>query len=290
MRSTHPPRAVPALEAFTIPATAAADWKAFLDVFRALRAATAEWPAELDLVDPVVRNRNCIACTTMRPCAKEISSSSHQIASTYPSRERFLTEMALDPPAATSDEAGVPGKDDDYLILSTIHSAKGQEWKAVHILNVVDGCIPSDMGTGTTEEMEEERRLLYVAMTRAKDDLQLIVPQRFYVHQQASYGDRHVYASRSRFIPDALLELFEAVGLAAGRARHGWSRRVEPCGSHGRHRGAHSGGVGMTGAIAIQRRRSRRARGTHRRCQSSSATASCRRRRGRTHRAGFRGT
>jgi DNA helicase-2/ATP-dependent DNA helicase PcrA len=131
------------------------------------------------------------------------------IASTYPSRERFLTEMALDPPDATSDHAGVPGKDDDYLILSTMHSAKGQEWKAVQILNVVDGCIPSDMSTGTSEELEEERRLLYVAMTRAKEELQLLLPQRFYVHQQTAHGDRHVYASRSRFIPDTLTELFE---------------------------------------------------------------------------------
>src|SRR5207237_9474047 len=124
------------------------------------------------------------------------------IAATYPSRERLLTELALDPPAATSDEAGTPGRDDDYLILSTIHSAKGQEWKPVHILNVVDGCIPSDMGNGTSEGIEEERRLLYVAMTRAKDHLHLIVPQRFYVHAQALHGDRHVYASRTRFIPD----------------------------------------------------------------------------------------
>ncbi len=81
----------------------------------------------------------------------------------------------------------------------------------MQILNVVDGCIPSDMSTGTTEEVEEERRLLYVAMTRAKDDLRLLVPQRFYVHQQAMSGDRHVYASRSRFIPDALMPLFECV-------------------------------------------------------------------------------
>jgi DNA helicase-2/ATP-dependent DNA helicase PcrA len=132
-----------------------------------------------------------------------------QIAATYSSRERFLTEMALDPPDATSAEAGEPGRDDDYLILSTIHSAKGQEWKSVQILNVVDGCIPSDMSTGTTEEVEEERRLLYVAMTRAKDELRLLVPQRFYVHQQSAAGDRHVYASRSRFIPDALTPLFE---------------------------------------------------------------------------------
>ena len=94
-----------------------------------------------------------------------------QIASGYPSRERFLTELTLDPPDATSDQAGVPLLDEDYLILSTIHSAKGQEWKSVYLLNVVDGCMPSDLGAGTSAEIEEERRLLYVAMTRAKDDL-----------------------------------------------------------------------------------------------------------------------
>src|SRR5206468_4777956 len=127
-----------------------------------------------------------------------------QIASTYPSRERFLTELTLDPPSATSAEATAPGLDDDYLILSTIHSAKGQEWKTVHVLNVIDGCIPSDMSTGSSEEIEEERRLLYVAMTRAKDHLHLMLPQRFYVHQQTAHGDLHVYASRSRFIPHAI--------------------------------------------------------------------------------------
>ena len=96
-----------------------------------------------------------------------------QIAAGYPSRERFLTELTLDPPDATSDQAGVPLLDEDYLILSTIHSAKGQEWKSVFVLNAVDGCIPSDLGAGTTAEIEEERRLLYVAMTRAKDHLHL---------------------------------------------------------------------------------------------------------------------
>ena len=110
-----------------------------------------------------------------------------------------------------SDQAGVPLRDEDYLILSTIHSAKGQEWKSVFVLNVVDGCIPSDLGTGTTAEIEEERRLLYVAMTRAKDHLHLIVPQRFFTHQQSATGDRHVYAARTRFIPSALLKLFERV-------------------------------------------------------------------------------
>jgi DNA helicase-2/ATP-dependent DNA helicase PcrA len=146
-----------------------------------------------------------------------------QIASGYPSRERFLTELTLDPPDATSDQAGVPLLDEDYLILSTIHSAKGQEWKSVFVLNVVDGCLPSDLGAGTSPEIEEERRLLYVAMTRAKDDLHLMVPQRFFTHGQQARGDRHVYASRTRFIPASLLGLFEKTvwpPAAAGAAAH----------------------------------------------------------------------
>ena len=142
-----------------------------------------------------------------------------RIAATYPNRDRFLTEFTLDPPDATSDEAGVPLLDEDYLILSTIHSAKGQEWTAVTLLNSVDGCVPSDMATGSTAEIEEERRLLYVAMTRAKDQLDLMVPQRFYVSQQSASGDRHIYASRTRFIPNALLGHFEQLSWPAPEAQ-----------------------------------------------------------------------
>jgi DNA helicase II / ATP-dependent DNA helicase PcrA len=80
----------------------------------------------------------------------------------------------------------------------------------VFVLNVVDGCIPSDLGAGTTAEIEEERRLLYVAMTRAKDDLHLVVPQRFFAHQQNAHGDRHVYTARTRFIPQNILFHFAA--------------------------------------------------------------------------------
>jgi DNA helicase-2/ATP-dependent DNA helicase PcrA len=150
-----------------------------------------------------------------------------QIASGYPSRERFLTELTLDPPDATSDQAGPPLRDEDYLILSTIHSAKGQEWKQVYVLNVVDGCMPSDLRAGTSAEIEEERRLLYVAMTRAKDELSLLVPQRFFTHSQQARGDRYVYASRTRFIPASLLGLFEltswpqASAAAASPTRQG---------------------------------------------------------------------
>ena len=133
------------------------------------------------------------------------------IAAGYATRERFLTELTLDPPSATSDEAGVPLLDEDYAILSTIHSAKGQEWHAVYVLNAVDGCMPSDMATGSATEIEEERRLLYVAMTRAREQLHLLVPQRFHVHQQASLGDRHVYATLTRFIPPSVAAHFDAV-------------------------------------------------------------------------------
>uniref|UniRef100_UPI003F9AE207 3'-5' exonuclease n=1 Tax=Rhodoblastus sp. TaxID=1962975 RepID=UPI003F9AE207 len=134
-----------------------------------------------------------------------------RIAATFASRERFLAELTLDPPDASSDEAGPPLRDEDYLILSTIHSAKGQEWKSVFVLNCVDGCIPSDLAAGSSEEIEEERRLLYVAMTRARDALTLNVPQRFYVHGQAKNGDRYVSAARTRFIPTPLLKHFERV-------------------------------------------------------------------------------
>src|SRR5579859_1064013 len=128
------------------------------------------------------------------------------LAENHPTRESFLSDLTLDPPEATGDLAGDPLIDDDYLILSTIHSAKGQEWDVVYVLDVVDGCIPSDMATGSTEEIEEERRLLYVAMTRARDQLHLIHPHRFYTGASRRNGDRHIYAPRSRFLSPNVLE------------------------------------------------------------------------------------
>jgi len=206
------------------------DWRAFVETIGDLRAGRSGWPAELERArlwyephldriheDAVVRRADLIQL--------------EQIASGYPSRERFLTELTLDPPDATSDQAGVPLLDEDYLILSTIHSAKGQEWKSVFVLNVVDGCLPSDLGTGTSAEIEEERRLLYVAMTRAKDDLHLIVPQRYFTHGQSAKGDRHVYASRTRFIPDGLLGFFDRTSWPPVG---GW--RSRPCSERGPHK------------------------------------------------------
>jgi len=128
-----------------------------------------------------------------------------QISGRYPTRERFLTELTLDPPSAVGDLAGDPLLDEDYLVLSTVHSAKGQEWDAVYVLNVSDGNFPSEFATGKPLMIEEERRLLYVAMTRAKQSLALIAPLKYHVTQQRRDGDKHVYGARSRFMTDALL-------------------------------------------------------------------------------------
>jgi DNA helicase-2/ATP-dependent DNA helicase PcrA len=197
-----------ALAAFVPPPRAFEDWQAFVALMSSVCAQNSAWPAEFELIrrwyEPhLERNHEDAAIRHADLLQME------SIAGTYASRERFLTELTLDPPDATSDESGVPLLDEDYLILSTIHSAKGQEWRNVFVLNGVDGCIPSDLGTGSEEEIEEERRLLYVAMTRAKEDLHIVVPQRFYVHNQTHLGDRHVWASRSRFIPAHLLPLFD---------------------------------------------------------------------------------
>ena len=191
------------LTSFKAPAAAAEHWTSFSDVVRQVAQASSGWPSEIELIcrwyEPHLERKYEDAQSRQADLVQL-----QQIAMSYPSRERFLTELTLDPPEATSAQAGPPLLDEEYLILSTIHSAKGQEWTSVFVLNTVDGCIPSDMATGSSAEVEEERRLLYVAMTRAKDQLHLIVPQRFYTHGQRSTGDRHVYASRTRFIPDLL--------------------------------------------------------------------------------------
>ena len=122
-----------------------------------------------------------------------------------------VTGMALDPPSATGDLAGAPYRDEDYLVLSTVHSAKGQEWEAVYLLNVSDGNFPNEFAAGKPEQIEEERRLLYVAMTRAKSSLDLVSPLKYYVTQQSRMGDRHVYGAKSRFLTRAVMACLEPV-------------------------------------------------------------------------------
>ena len=214
--------ALGAIETFRPPAAAAEDWPALCRLLGLLQGNSVAWAGQPELVRAWYMS-HLERLYEAGPARASDLEQLEQIAMTYPSRQAFLEDLMLDPPNATSDKAGAPLLDEDYLILSTIHSAKGQEWKSVYLLNMVDGCIPSDMAAGSTAELEEERRLLYVAMTRAKDELHLLVPQRFYAHGQERSGDRHVYASRSRFIAAPMLDCFERIAwsrdASLGQAR-----------------------------------------------------------------------
>jgi len=133
-----------------------------------------------------------------------------RLAGESPSAAQFVADLTLDPPSSTGDLAGTPSLDDDWLTLSTVHSAKGGEWGVVHLIHAADGAFPSDLATGDAEGVDEERRLFYVAITRAKRHLHLYAPLRYHHGDPAGRTDRHSYAQRSRFLPpevDPLLDL-----------------------------------------------------------------------------------
>ena len=219
--------ALDAIARFAPPPAAQADWPHLCALLSALHAHETAWPGQLGQVrrwyQPHLERMYDHAPTRAQDLEQL-----EQIAAGFPSRERFLSELTLNPPEATGDLAGPPLLDEDYLVLSTIHSAKGQEWDAVFVLSAADGCIPSDMSTGSPEQIEEERRLFYVALTRARDALHVVHPQRFFIHHQRRYGDRHVYAPRTRFIPDALLARFEQVSHGVERASDGAPSAAPP--------------------------------------------------------------
>jgi DNA helicase-2/ATP-dependent DNA helicase PcrA len=193
-----------AFKAFRPPATVADAWAPFVDLMAGLASSEGPWQGQ------VGRARDWF-----EPHLERMYESAHvragdlvqleRLAQQFATRDQFLAELALDPPAAAGDNSGTPYLDEDYLILSTVHSAKGQEWDTVFILNVADGNFPSEFSTGRADQIEEERRLLYVAMTRAKNDLHLIAPLKYYVANQPKNGDRHVYGARSRFLTKAVM-------------------------------------------------------------------------------------
>jgi len=193
-----------ALADFDPPAAASRSWPAFLAMMTALTGPRVAWPGQVEMVrawyEPELERLYESASVRAADLAML-----EQLAPQFGSRERFLSELTLDPPAASGDLAGPPLLDEDYLVLSTVHSAKGQEWDAVYVLNVTDGNFPSEFAAGSAEAIDEERRLLYVAMTRARDELHLIEPLRYYVTQQPRAGDRHVYGARSRFLDTGVL-------------------------------------------------------------------------------------
>jgi DNA helicase II / ATP-dependent DNA helicase PcrA len=130
------------------------------------------------------------------------------VAARYEGRTDFLSDITLDPPTSTQELPADPVLDEDYLILSTVHSAKGLEWDCVYVIHAADGSIPSDMATGSDEEIEEERRLFYVALTRARNHLWICFPQRYYFANRRR-GDAFSFAQRTRFLPDSVMDLFQ---------------------------------------------------------------------------------
>jgi DNA helicase-2/ATP-dependent DNA helicase PcrA len=116
---------------------------------------------------------------------------------------RFAAELAIDPPSSSAALAGPPHLDEEHLVLSTVHSAKGLEWDAVHVIGLSDGLFPSDMALSAPDGLEEERRLFYVALTRARRALHLHVPTRYH-HRPQGRDDVYGLGSTSRFVSEPL--------------------------------------------------------------------------------------
>jgi DNA helicase II / ATP-dependent DNA helicase PcrA len=201
--------ALTSLQAFAAPTGSKQGFEKLLELLLALADPQRPWPGQVHMVRE-----------WYKPNFERIYQHFHTrigdldqlelLSGQYPSRERFLTELTLDPPNATSDLAGTPMLDEDYLTLSTIHSAKGMEWDTVYLLNVVDGSFPSEFATGKAELIEEERRLFYVGLTRAQNDLILVAPLKFHLTNQSRQGDAHVYGGRSRFLTEKVLKTLDA--------------------------------------------------------------------------------
>jgi len=209
-RSPADPHGLVALATFAAPAAAGAQWPDFVELMHRLARPDARWQGQLDAVlrwyRPILERR--FDAAAVRAADLDMLAA---IAVRFGTRERFLTELALEPPQATGDLAGAPHRDEDYLVLSTVHSAKGQEWDAVYLINVADGNFPNEYATGDPAAIEEERRLLYVAITRARDTLALVEPLRYYVTQQPRLGPGYVHGARSRFLTRAVLACLECV-------------------------------------------------------------------------------
>ena len=196
------------LDSFAAPRVCAEEWAALVEVLLSVHFNAVPWNGQVDLVKEWYRHileRNYDDSFVRFGDIEQLT----QISQQFPTRERFLTELTLDPPISSGDLSGPPHKDDDFLILSTIHSAKGQEWKNVFILNVADGNFPNEYATGNPKAMEEERRLFYVGMTRAKQSLDLLQPLKYWVPEQARHGDKHVYGAKSRFLTARVVKHLE---------------------------------------------------------------------------------
>ncbi|HEU4527324.1 MAG TPA: ATP-dependent helicase [Actinomycetota bacterium] len=202
------------------PIAALAELETLRDVVRTCAAQDPPLPAaQLERVrtwlEPILRRRS----DAPEPRIRDLEQL-EQLATGFPTRERFVTDLTLDPPVSTSDLAGPPLVDEDYLVLSTVHSAKGGEWDVVHVIHVADGMFPSDMATGDVDQIEEERRLFYVALTRARHHLEVSFPLRYH-RRSGGREDRHWYAQLTRFLPTEVRGHFRAETTYADRTEDG---------------------------------------------------------------------
>jgi DNA helicase-2/ATP-dependent DNA helicase PcrA len=205
-----------ALSRIAVPPTAVKDWAALVRLVLAVRTSSKPWPRALGLVrnwcEPHLRRKYGSSASRLADLDQL-----EQLAKGYASCERFLTDLSLDPPDATD---GInPTSGEDYVVLSTIHSAKGREWSIVWVLSAVEGVLPSRLATGVAQ-IEEERRLLYVAMSRAKDKLELYVPRRLFLqYRDGGPGQHNDRLERSRFVPPKIFPLLKRRNFA-GKPKH----------------------------------------------------------------------
>ena len=191
---------------WTPPAAATKLWPQMVDLLEGLAGATKDLPGQVNRARKFYTPLLAELYDNPLPRARDLEQL-EQIAARYRNRRTMLADITLDPPSSTQDLAGPPLLDEDYLVLSTIHSAKGLEWEAVYVIHAADGNIPSDMSTGSPEGIEEELRLFYVALTRAKRWLSVCCPLRFYRYQPG-VSDHHGYAQLTRFLPHGVQEHF----------------------------------------------------------------------------------
>ena len=206
-----------ALAAYRLSSADDESWRRLIGMLMGIAAPESVWTGQLGLARRWYEPHLTRIYDAAAPRAADLEQL-ERIATQFATREQFLSELTLDPPRASGDLAGAPLLDEDYLVLSTIHSAKGQEWDNVYVLHVADGTFPNEFATGRADLIEEERRLLYVAMTRARYELDLVAPLKYYVTQQSRQGDAHVYGARSRFMTAAVMKSLHALTWPATAA------------------------------------------------------------------------
>jgi len=187
-------------------------WPKLIQLLQGLATARQELPAQVHQVRLFYTPLLELHYDNPSPRARDLEQL-EEIAARYGDRPSMLAEIALDPPSSTQDLAGPPQRDDDYLVLSTIHSAKGLEWDVVYVIHAADGCIPSDMATESPDQIEEELRLFYVALTRAKSCLYVCHPLRFF-RGSSKFTDAHGLSQLTRFLPKGVQAEFRRVTWA----------------------------------------------------------------------------